>query len=685
MALIVLAVVLLALAGILAAAPLLVDRDALLRRVEAEIGAASGLAVRIDGVQALTLLPTPRAVLGPIRLLPPVGGADGALVSADSLRLDLDLTALLFARAEPLALHLTGIDGAWAPPPAATLPLWLAALRPPAVAVQGGELRLDYPPGARPLSWPLFATPSTWRPAADTGPLRASATLPLVAEAQAAGTLQLDAELATATLPVLGIAPLRLTGSGIALGALDALDFELAAAALERDAAGGWRVESLLLDADGLKLSGTADIATQTTTDGATVPQARGRLALAPMDLRAWLGRHWRAPLPGRPGTLGCVAADAELALDGDLLGIAPLRIQLDDGRAAAAATVQLAALPRVAVALHADRLDLDAYLAPPAPPADQPAEPAAPPATTCAAAEPMAFPQAPVPPVPPESDVDLHVELAADALRAGGLGYGAVAGMLTQRGMHTGVDVAAGAFYGGTLRVRGEQMVHVGAAPQQTLRAQAAAVDLGALLTDLQGTAPITGSADLTAELAAAGADLPALRRDLSGTLRAEVRDGRLAAVDRAVQQFGPLLSTVGLPVGTDLADFSRLRLSATGADGVFRSDDIDGRARLLHLTGGGELDAPGETVTADLVATLVQPPDGPDLKGLDGIRVPISIAGSVMAPKVDADVAPAVAEAARRAARRHLESDDNLFRQLEDATGVEGLERGLRGLFGL
>jgi hypothetical protein len=682
MALIIVAVVLLSLTALLAAAPLLVDRDALLRRVEAEIGAASGLAVRIDSVRELRLLPTPRAVLGPLAVLPPAG-AGPALLTADSLALDLDLPALLFARAEPAALHLTGIDADLAPPPASALPLWLAALRPPALAVRGGELRLEYPPDARPLAWPLFATSSRWRPAADSGPLRVHATLPLTALSEPAGTLTLDAELATTTLPALSIAPLRLAGAGIALGELAGLDFALSAEGVQRDAAGGWRIETLLLDADGLKLSGTALIGSERAADGTVVPQARGRLALAPTDLRAWLGRHWRAPLPGLAGSLRCVGADAELVLDGDLLAIAPLQLQLDDGRAAAAATVQLAAPPRVALALHLGGLDLDAYLAPP-PPGQPPAEPIEPPAA-CAAADPASFPQAPVPPVPPEPDIDLLIDLAADGLRAGGLGYGAVTGTLTQRGTHTSADVAAGAFYGGTLRLRGEQAVYAGVPPRQTLRAAADAVDLAALLADLQGVAPVTGSADLRAELAAAGADLPAIRRDLSGTLRAEVRDGRVAAVDRAVQQFGPLLATVGLPVSTDLADFSRLQLSATGENGVFRSNDIDGRARLLQLGGTGELDVVTENVTAELAATLVQPADGPDLKGLDGIQVPISVAGPVAAPKVDADVAPAVTEAARRTARRHLEGDDNLFRQLEDATGVEGLERGLRGLFGL
>jgi hypothetical protein len=63
----------------------------------------------------------------------------------------------------------------------------------------------------------------------------------------------------------------------------------------------------------------------------------------------------------------------------------------------------------------------------------------------------------------------------------------------------------------------------------------------------------------------------------------------------------------------------------------------------------------------------------------------VPIRVAGPVAAPKVDAELGPAVTEAARRAARRHLDKDGNVLKQLEEATGVQGLEQGLRDLFGL
>jgi hypothetical protein len=194
-----------------------------------------------------------------------------------------------------------------------------------------------------------------------------------------------------------------------------------------------------------------------------------------------------------------------------------------------------------------------------------------------------------------------------------------------------------------------------------------------------------VTGTAHLSAELAATGSDTHALRRDLSGSLRLRVENGRLAALDRAAAGFGPLLSTVGIEVTPDTLAIARLGLSADGEDGVFRSEDIGGRARLFALAGSGALDLPAERVQADVTATLVQPPDGPDLKGLAGIQVPIRITGPVTAPEVDAELGPAVAEAARRAARRHLDGDGNVLEQLEDATGVQGLEEGLRNLFGL
>jgi hypothetical protein len=673
----------LALVGLLVAAPLLVDRDRLLRRVEAEIAAAGGPAVRIDAVRELRLLPTPRVELGPLQVLPPVGALGQAPatppLSAHSLRLDLALPALLLARVEPVALRLDGLDIDWQPGVARPPPLWLAALRLPQLAVQAGTLRIDYPAGARRLHWPLLQQQRPWRPHPQSGPLRVSARFPH-ADTPAAGALQLEAELATAGLPEVAIAPLRLSGGLPGVGQWPALDLSLSAERITRDADGHWRFDGLLLDADGLQLTGAAQLPAQTGPRRVLA----GQLALATTDLRAWLTRHLNVPLPGRDDTLRCVSAAARLSLDGDLLRISPLTLELDRTRAAAAATLRLGPMPRAAVALRLDALDLDAYSVLPPSTAAVSAIAASPAPADCGGDADAEAPP-PAPPAAPADGVDLHIALVANALRAAGLNAGALDGTLTQRGAHTTTDLTAAAFYGGRLRLRGEHALYAAAPPRLTLRAEAEEVDLGALLTDLTGQPQLTGTAEATAELAADAGDLAQMRRDLSGSVRIEVRDGRLLALTQAAAQFGPLLNTVGLELDADSTAFSRLGLTAVGRDGVFRSDDLAGRARLLRLDGTGVLDVVAETIAADLSATLVQRPDGPDLKGLDGIQVPIRVAGPVASPEIDADVAPALAEAARRAARRHLDGDDNLFQQLEEATGVEGLEQGLRGLFGL
>ncbi|WP_200240247.1 AsmA family protein [Thiohalocapsa halophila] len=689
----------LVLAALLAAAPALVDREALRERIQAEASLALGLPVRVGAVADLRLLPRPRIVLGPVRVL--AAGSDTAapLAAAERMRLELALAPLLSGRAEPVLLQADGIAlqsmtptrRRMSPPRMPpSMPHWLAALSLPSAEVRDAELTLRYPAGARRLSWPVFGEPGRPPRSAGTGPITVLALLPLITDdGRLAGTLTFGAQAETDDLPALTLAPLRLAGADLRLGSLLGVTPVLSAERAVRNAPGVWRVSGLALSEGELDLRG--ELVLEPATGAAprsAVGAARARFRLAPLDLRRWLARHLDDPIPGAADRLRCVAAAVDVELVAGRLDVAPLALRLDDSQARAAASLRLGQAPRAAAALRLDRLDLDPYLRAPAQSApDAAASSLA--GADCAAIAEAAAPgpaQPDLPALPQGPDAaDLVLDLGAESLRAGALAYGDLGVNALQQGRHTVLDIAAGAFYGGTLKARIERMQRPAAPPRQTLRGEATGADLGALLTDLQGEPQMTGTAYLTAELAAAGSDTEALRRDLSGSLRLRVANGRLAALDRAAASFGPLLSTVGIEVTPDTLAISRLGLSADGEDGVFRSQDIDGRVRLFALAGTGALDLPAERVQADVTATLVQPPDGPDLKGLAGIQVPIRITGPVTAPEVDAELGPAVAEAARRAARRHLDGDGNVLEQLEDATGVQGLEEGLRNLFGL
>ncbi|WP_295881151.1 AsmA-like C-terminal region-containing protein [uncultured Thiohalocapsa sp.] len=690
----------LALVGLLAAAPLLVDREGLRARIQAEATLALGLPVRIDTVSDLHLLPRPRIVLGPVRVLgpppapPPVAAsasdqAAPVLATAERMRLELALPALLMGRAEPVLLQATGIDFSLAALDAAALPPRPAGVALPDLGAEDARVTLSYPPDARRLAWPLFAAPGVPPQAAQTGPLDIAAEMPLAGtQARSGATLALVATAETSALPVLTLAPVRITGKGLHLGTLRDLAPVLSIERAVRDADGAWRLEGIALMEGGLVIS--ADASAALTPQGLT---ADGSLGLAPLDLRSWLAGHADQPLPGRADRWRCVAAAGDFRLMPDRLDIAAFALRLDDSRARAAASLYFRPTPRTALALRLDSLDLDPYLAAPAPSAPAAGTASCAPVTTAAADGPaqpqipqpqLPQPQLPIQP-PPDTAPDLSLDLVTEQLRAAGLAFADLGITAQRQGDHGIVDVAAGAFYGGSLDARLERMQYAGAPPRQTLRARISGADLGALLADLQGEPQMTGTVDLTAELAATGSDAAALRSDLSGTLRLAVVDGRVAALDRAATDFGPLLGTVGLDVTPDLLAVSRLSLSAQAQGGVFASRDIQGQAQLFSLAGVGELDVANGSLAADLAATLEQPPDGPDLKGLAGIQVPIRVAGPLAAPKVDAQLGPAVAEAARRAARRHLDKDGNVLEQLEEATGVQGLEQGLRSLFGL
>jgi hypothetical protein len=671
-------------------APLLVDRDALVHRIEAEMSAAIGLPVQVDAVTRLALLPAPHAVLGPVRVLAPAGADDSVeaspLAEAQRLQLELAWPALLLGHIEPARLRAEGLDLHWHPSSVLPPPRWLAALTVLAPRVHDATLTLDYPSGSRRLRWPLSTPSSDGTPAASPlgtstmqrpGPLRIAATLPLAqTKPGRTGHLRLDAEADLMALPALTIAPLQLAGNELDLGALDDLSIGLSAERIHRSADGRWRLQGLALTSGALRIDGSLDL--YRGGDGRLAGE--GRLSLAPLDLRAWLAGHHAKPLPGAPQTLSCVAGDGLFRLAEGLLVVAPAALRVDTTRAGGAATITLGPVPRAGVAARLDQLDLDSYLAPAGLVTAGPAA-ASKPCTEL----PSTAPAAPAPPAPAGDNTELRLDLAIDSLQADGLTYGNIRVLAAQQGPKTTADIDAAAFYGGTLSAQVAQTSQSGAAPRQTLRTDVRGADLGTLLTDLQGTAQASGRADLMADLAATGWDPAAIRRDLSGTLHVDLSDGRLAALDQAAASFAPLLSAIGLPVTPDTFAFSRLQARAEGDDGVFNIADLDGRARLFRLRGGGRVDAGAETLELALSATLLQPVDGPDLKDLAGIEVPIRVTGSISAPAVKADLAPAVAEAARRTARRHLEKDGNPLQKLEEATGVQGLEQGLRNLFGL
>jgi len=697
--------------GLVAAAPVLVERIGLARSLEVAVRDATGHKLEIQGEPHLRLLPQPIIEMGPLALL---GDADAQppLARATVLRLRFAALPLLIGRFELRQAELQGIHLV-----AEANAVGSQALRwrlPPIeqLGVDDARVRLRYPDESGGPVWSLFAFDKgpivagqggrldgkfsirATKPRLD-GSLKLDTAVDLVlsettgfsdaGQGKGGGADQVSAAISQGAseslLRLIRFSDLRLHGSGLTIGEGRGLDLALGADLVDYDpVTGGLYAPTLSLASGALRVD--MGLVLHPSAEGAVLAT---ELRLHGFDLRAWMQRHGYGPGRGAPSTMRCAAARAHLVLDGETLSLESVELRLDATHAVGSALLSAPAMtglgagPTLLVALALDGLDLDPYLAETGPdePADGPVSSALAGADcllpTLARINPPALPNA-----DPNTDAsaNLIAYFEADKLRVGGLGYGKLAVEAREQGALAGADIEAADFYAGNLSARVERDARDPALPRQTLRAEGVGIDLAALLSDLQGKAPISGIGDIRAELMAAGTDATALKADLSGTLIAEIRDGRFVGLD-----IGTLVSAVGVDAADAVAatTFSSLSATAVGTGGLFVTEDIDGRSPMLRVSGQGRFDVPAESMDLDLDATFVEGAKG--ARGLGGIPVPMSISGPWQQPAFRADFGSALREAARRA----LERNRDRLKQIEERTGIKGLEQGLRGLFGL
>jgi len=243
---------------------------------------------------------------------------------------------------------------------------------------------------------------------------------------------------------------------------------------------------------------------------------------------------------------------------------------------------------------------------------------------------------------------------------------------------LHGSVSMAPFSLVADPLRINGQARV---TGTDVWLRATANGVDVAALLGNASlgasKPAPITGRADIDLDLSAHGADLPSIIRTLGGEVSFAVRDGAVTMVDLE-QLITGAMGAIGVsPEDTEnLTRFSLLSVSAEGAEGQFRSQDIQLRAHFLDVDGSGQLDLTTQQIALDLQAMLTKPPKGRGIKELEGIPIPVTAQGPWTGPRWQVDVRAALDAAARRA----LREDNGLLDELEERTGIKGLGDGLR-----
>jgi AsmA protein len=450
-----------------------------------------------------------------------------------------------------------------------------------------------------------------------------------------------------------------------------------------------------------------------------SVPDYRGRLEVSELDLRRWLREHG-LPVPDTadPQALHRAALTTGWRLAGARLTLSDLVLSLDQSRVTGTAALLLATPPGYGFDLSADQLNLDRYLPPRAgarqrpavtaavetPPRASGGAPAATPdrgglagAATNKGKQPVS-PSGAVPsvgggagslvPVAVVRGLDLDGRLRVGKLRVSGLTFGDPVMKVTAKDGNLGVADQVPRFYGG--RLDGRLGIDARSpVPRVALDQRADGIQVGPLLRDLTGEDRLTGGGDLSANLAASAQSLDSLRRTLSGKLAIHLTRGAVKGFDleRMIRDAGASLKGQprAVPQGPLQTEFTELRASAVAQNGVLRNKDLLATSTYLRITGRGTVDLGNERFDYRFEPMFVKPPQGRAIKELENVPIPVRLTGSFDHPKWAVDLGDVLESVGRHELEKRLEQNGGeAIRKLEERTGIKGLQKGLRSLFG-
>lgn len=146
-----------------------------------------------------------------------------------------------------------------------------------------------------------------------------------------------------------------------------------------------------------------------------------------------------------------------------------------------------------------------------------------------------------------------------------------------------------------------------------QTLKA----IQVGALMQDMLGRAPIEGKGDVQIDVNTSGTSTAQMRKALGGTASLRLTDGKVNGLDLAEMVLDPKAAQ-GL-AGSGKTAFSHFNASFTIADGIAHNADLAAQAKLLSVSGAGDIDLAGEQVDYTLACTI----------SATGIALPVSLKG--------------------------------------------------------
>jgi AsmA protein len=590
--------------GVVLALPLIVSSQMVRQEVASQISELTGRPVMLRGDQALQMFPSPSVELSDIVVEGNLPGAENALVVAERLRGDVRLLPLLFGRIElsefvltrPTIRFLRTSEGQanWALDGSSLL----AALEPSregAGGLQLGTFRLvdgtvhiedavrriseTMSSADLSLSWPTSSTRAAitgstiWR--GELVDISASIDQP-AALAQSGSTSGLVVSIASS--------PLRLRFDGaVSPGAGTSVDGEHSQP---------WQA------------SGTFDVST---------PSAR-RAA-------SWLGHEMEAG-----STFGAFRLDADINLVGLSADLTDASLSLDGNEADGVLTLSAGdanSRPSIQGTLDFQRLDLSAYLD------------SLRPTTTAAAPSDWRFMT--VPDVF-AGGVDMDVRIAARQVLASPVTFGETAGsiLVSQDRMVLGIGEAIA--YGGL--IRGSVTMQAGPAGQESISTgfdlSTDSVQLGPLLSALQGEPRLLGALTVRAMMEGAGTTVADVMQTLQGNATISISDGAFPGIDLDQVSRSLADNTFDLSVlesGGETA-LRSLDTEITAQDGYLSVSSLQIVSEATQLSMSGQSSLETRALALSGIAQLVDGTEEPLLE------VPFEVRGTWASPIILPDL---------------------------------------------
>jgi AsmA protein len=328
---------------------------------------------------------------------------------------------------------------------------------------------------------------------------------------------------------------------------------------------------------------------------------------------------------------------------DGQKLALQGLDVKLDDSRIHGNVGISQFNKPLYTFDLNIDKLDLNRYL----PQQTQTA--------TATENKPVAKTAA-----NEEQPLDLSALKALNAqgnIRIGWLKYGKTEaknlniGLKAQDGVASldplNVDV-----YQGT--VRGAVKVDARATPAIAIKQTLQNIAVGPLLVDTINNDMLSGTGNVTLDVAAHGNTVTALKKSLGGSVDLRMADGAVKGFDLAgtIRDAKGKLNLLKGQSNTAAdqskkTDFSELTAIFNIKNGIAHNDDLAMKAPIFRLPKGeskGDIDIGNEQINYLAKPTLVNSlkgQGGKDAEQLTGVGVPIKVTGTFAAPKFGIDMA--------------------------------------------